>query len=111
MLKLCIKATQIIKFIFTIILSMIFDFCFLKVLSLTGYEEWLLEIKKIFETVINNISLHGCIYLIPGFICLVVNAFIRLFSIIGIIMTCLSIIPNTIIDIFGFGGKHKEVNS
>lgn len=98
------KATQIIKFIFTIILSIIFDFYFLKVLSLTGYEEWLLEIKKIFETVINNISL-------PGFIYLVVKAFIRLFSIIGIIMICLSVIPNTIIVIFGFGGNHKEADS
>lgn len=99
MLRFLIKKTQIIKYIFIIILSIILDFSFLKALSLFNYEEWLLKIKEIFEIFINSASLSNYIHL-------VISTFVRLFSIIGIIMICLSFIPNMIIDVLGFNVTH-----
>lgn len=60
-----------------------------------NYEEWLLKIKEIFEIFINTASLSNYIHL-------VISTLVRLFSIIGIIMICLSFIPNMIIDVLGF---------
>lgn len=99
MVKFLIKKTQIIKYIFIIILSIILDFCFLKALSLFNYEEWLLKIKEIFEIIINSASLSN-------YIRLAISVLVRLFSIIGIIMICLSFIPNMIIDVLGFNVTH-----